>query len=271
MTTDRPRIVRRDRSEIINAARAAWRHLKSDDKTDFQYWLKIGAALKLGREECLRTAGTNRPSGKRYAKTMNEWLKREHLGDIDQGDRSRLLELMDNLPAISEWRETLTQTERLRLNHPSSVLRKWQKATQRPEPRTNAQSQRTRGRARVANQDAEVEGLREQMRELEAAREAAPADLSVDALIAALEARVPDLPMREQVAIAEKLAAIVQRIAAAHPAPNRRRSGRRTAPGITIRELNLNARPTADGEEVDSEEEDDRRPRTRSRKAARAL
>ena len=86
--------------------------------------------------------------------------------------------------------------------------------------------QRTRGRARVANQDAEVEGLREQ-RELEAAREAAPADLSVDALIAALEARVPDLPMREQVAIAEKLAAIVQRIAAAHPAPNRRRSGRR--------------------------------------------
>ena len=143
MTTDRPRIVRRDRSEIINAARAAWRHLKSDDKTDFQYWLKIG--------------------------------------------------------------------------------------------------------------------------------EAAPADLSVDALIAALEARVPDLPMREQVAIAEKLAAIVQRIAAAHPAPNRRRSGRRTAPGITIRGLNLNARPTADGEEVDSEEEDDRRPRTRSRKAARAL
>ncbi len=103
------------------------------------------------------------------------------------------------------------------------------------------------------------------------AREAAPADLSVDALIAALEARVPDLPMREQVAIAEKLAAIVQRIAAAHPAPNRRRSGRRTAPGITIRGLNLNARPTADGEEVDSEEEDDRRPRTRSRKAARAL
>ena len=90
MTTDRPRIVRRDRSEIINAARAAWWHLKSDDKTDFQYWLKIGAALKLGREECLRTAGTNRPSGKRYAKTMNEWLKREHLGDIDQGDRSRL-------------------------------------------------------------------------------------------------------------------------------------------------------------------------------------
>ena len=176
---------------------------------------------------------------------MNEWLKREHLGDIDQGDRSRLLELMDNLPAISEWRETLTQTERLRLNHPSSVLRKWQKATQRPEPRTNAQSQRTRGRARVANQDAEVEGLREQVRELEAAREAAPADLSVDALIAALEARVPDLPMREQVAIAEKLAAIVQRIAAAHPAPNRRRSGRRTAPGITIR--GLQPQRSADG------------------------
>ena len=107
MTTDRPRIVRRDRSEIINAARAAWRHLKSDDKTDFQYWLKIGAALKLGREECLRTAGTNRPSGKRYAKTMNEWLKGEHRGDIDQGDRSRLLELMDNLPAISPMAESL--------------------------------------------------------------------------------------------------------------------------------------------------------------------
>ena len=49
--------------------------------------------------------------------------------DFDKGDRSRLLDVMDRLPAIESWRNTLTRTERMRLNHPSTVWRKWKAAS----------------------------------------------------------------------------------------------------------------------------------------------
>jgi hypothetical protein len=39
---------------------------------------------------------------------------------------------MDQLHEIETWRATLTPTERLRLNHPSAVLRKWKSATATP-------------------------------------------------------------------------------------------------------------------------------------------
>ena len=57
-----------------------------------------------------------------------------HFDNIDKGDRSRLIEVIDNLPAIEAWRATLTQTACLRLNHPSSILRKWKAATEVNEP-----------------------------------------------------------------------------------------------------------------------------------------
>jgi hypothetical protein len=42
------------------------------------------------------------------------------------GVRDDLLDVMDRLPAIESWRNTLTRTERMRLNHPSTV---WKAAT----------------------------------------------------------------------------------------------------------------------------------------------
>jgi hypothetical protein len=36
---------------------------------------------------------------------------------------------MDRLPAIESWHNTLTRTERMRLNHLSTVWRKWKAAT----------------------------------------------------------------------------------------------------------------------------------------------
>jgi hypothetical protein len=42
---------------------------------------------------------------------FGEWLEKEKL-DFDKGDRSRLLDIMDRLPAIESWRNTLTRIER---------------------------------------------------------------------------------------------------------------------------------------------------------------
>jgi predicted nucleic acid-binding Zn-ribbon protein len=43
-----------------------------------------------------------------------------------------LVEMMENRGAIEEWRATLTTSERLALNHPTSVIRAWRKANDPP-------------------------------------------------------------------------------------------------------------------------------------------
>jgi uncharacterized coiled-coil protein SlyX len=54
---------------------------------------------------------------------------------MDKGDRCRLFEVIDNLPNIEQWRKTLTLNQRLSLNHPNSVLRKFKRAIE-PEDKT---------------------------------------------------------------------------------------------------------------------------------------
>jgi hypothetical protein len=76
----------------------------------------------------MREAGVNRPIGRRYNVVFAAWLKKFGFENLDKGDRSRLFVVMDHLHEIETWRATLTPTERLRLNHPSAVLRKWKSA-----------------------------------------------------------------------------------------------------------------------------------------------
>jgi hypothetical protein len=53
--------------------------------------------------------------------------------EIDKGVRSRLQNCLNNLPAIEAWRQTLGLTQRLQLNHPNAVLRRWQAAQAAPK------------------------------------------------------------------------------------------------------------------------------------------
>lgn len=110
----------------------AWKRLKKTK--DYNDWLKVGEALQCGREWAMRQAQANKPEGKAYNMAFSEWLQRYKLDDLDKGDRSRLFQVMDALPQIEEWRRTLTLTERLKLNHPNAVLRKFKSAFEIPDP-----------------------------------------------------------------------------------------------------------------------------------------
>src|SRR6516162_2676481 len=109
--------------QVCTAGSKAWVRLKKN-KT-WSDWLAVGAALQIGREVSMHYAGVNKPEGKGYNIAFGEWLTEYKLDDMDKADRSRLFSVMDELPRIEEWRRTLTTTERLRLNHPSTVWRKW--------------------------------------------------------------------------------------------------------------------------------------------------
>jgi hypothetical protein len=118
-------------SQIIRLGQEAWNRVHSD--LNWEDWIAIGRAHVIGRTEAMREAYVNEPAGHQYKEAFSAWLERFGFASLDKGDRSRLFEVMDHLPQIETWRARLTTTERLRLNHPSTVLRKWRKAAQVPK------------------------------------------------------------------------------------------------------------------------------------------
>jgi len=69
---------------------------------------------------------------------------------MDKSDRAKLLQLIEERPAVEEWRSTLTDYERS-LNHPVIVWRKWTAATRvkKPKQRTASVSASEHGRAQA--------------------------------------------------------------------------------------------------------------------------
>jgi len=147
----------RDADKVGKAGQAAMARLKKD-KT-WGDWLLVGEALEMGRTVAMNAAGTNRPEGRAYTEIFSQWLKHYKL-DLDPSARSKIFTVMAHRVEIEAWRATLGQTKRLELNHPVTVLRHWQKATQGKKPKQPK-----------PNYAGENKALAEHVRELEAARE----------------------------------------------------------------------------------------------------
>lgn len=121
-----------NRDRVARLGTEAWKRLKKTK--DYHDWVKVGEALRVGREWALAQCRTNKPEGKAYNMTFGEWLQRYKMDDMDKGERSRLFGMMDALPQVEEWRATLTMTERLKLNHPTAIMRKFKAAFEIPDP-----------------------------------------------------------------------------------------------------------------------------------------
>jgi hypothetical protein len=114
-----------DNADVYREGREALDRIST--ARDWSDWQKVGAALAAGRTEAMRSANTNRSKGKKYNQDFGDVLKREHLDSIDSATRYQLLQIAENLPAIEEWREKLDPDRRLKLNHPSTIWRNWQR------------------------------------------------------------------------------------------------------------------------------------------------
>mgnify|MGYP001417859242 CR=1 FL=1 len=170
-------------ARIIKQGQEAWRRLKKSKS--WNDWIMVGDALVVGRNWAMRQAGTNRPEGKGYNMAMAEWLTRNKLDDIDKSHRSRLIDCIENLGAIEEWRATLTLGQRLTWNHPNIIWMHWRKAIE-PAPVANPDSPpKPTLRDSVAELSEENARLKAHVAELEAARNAAQEEL--DGLQAELE------------------------------------------------------------------------------------
>jgi hypothetical protein len=147
----------------------AWGRVKRTQSRAWSEWMTIGEGLLAGRTWAMQKAGTNEPAGKGYALAFNEWLRDWKLNDLNNTDRAKLLQLMEELAAVEEWRASLTEYERRNLNNPTSIWRKWKALGRRKRSSqpSNIERENDRLHGRVKELQEEVKG---RVQELEQAR-----------------------------------------------------------------------------------------------------
>jgi hypothetical protein len=149
-------------SDVVKAGKDAFKRLTSTRSWDD--WMLVAEAIAAGQDEIARIAGTSK--GRYYAVAMNKWLKKTGFDAIDDGARSRLMKCFASRAEIETWRNGLPAAERLKHEHPQSVLNAWNKATKPPKPKAT-----TKSKANEAAHDsdaisiAELEGYVQELRE----------------------------------------------------------------------------------------------------------
>jgi hypothetical protein len=119
-------------ANAIRRGQEAWCRLRAG--LTWSDWIAVGAAHVIGRTTAMRDGHINKPKGRSYNAAFSAWQKKFGFKDLDKGDRARLFDVMDHLKQIDDWRQKLPESERLRLNHPNSVWRRWKAATVVPDP-----------------------------------------------------------------------------------------------------------------------------------------
>jgi hypothetical protein len=184
-----------ERNRVYRQGEAAWKRVKKEQ--NWNDWMMIGEALDLGREEIkdqLGLSGINkRRLGRGFNVAFSAWKEEHGFSDMDDHTASDLMELIAKRPEFESWRSRLPKEQRLRWNHPSTMLRNWKRLTELPNKK-KAGEQKPTLRESVAKldeanatKDCEIASLKEHIAELEAARHSDP--VSADAWIAALEGK----------------------------------------------------------------------------------
>ena len=106
---------------VVAEARLAWARIRENGRRDWDDWILIAQALAAGRSEALKAARTNRAVGTAYNRAMALWLREAGLDGIAAQERYRVLLVLENLQAITVWREGLPEVKRRRMNHPGAV------------------------------------------------------------------------------------------------------------------------------------------------------
>jgi hypothetical protein len=122
LTTDQERKLERGREAMAQLSKT-WEH-----------WLDIGETLQSGREWATAESGANSNASPAWKKAFARWLAETGFDKIDKASRSFLASCLEHRDEIELWRGTLTESERMTLNHPCAVWRKWRAKTQVPKP-----------------------------------------------------------------------------------------------------------------------------------------
>jgi hypothetical protein len=120
-----PQLTEEEQRFVLSAVKE-WRAIKQG--REFNGWMKIGAALMVGRRAVMVATGTNRPEGKAYNTAFSDWCRRAGFTnpEIDPSTRSHLLYLQEPEHHIicDELRQAMSHKDRLRISHPAAMARR---------------------------------------------------------------------------------------------------------------------------------------------------
>jgi hypothetical protein len=102
-----PRLTGR-RLEVVRAGREALALARKS----FEFWIAIGQALKELRDFADDLGGRS---------TFQQLRNREGYGEVSRARVSRLLTIIENLPAVNEWRGTLLRRQKFEWSSPESI------------------------------------------------------------------------------------------------------------------------------------------------------
>ena len=124
-------------------------------------WCLIADGFAVGRVEAMRRAKTNQPLGGAYGRAFAQWMaERPWARNINKATRNHLLWVAAHRSEIEAWRETLTQRDRGRMNHPTSLRRRWD-ASHKPTGVREALVRELRAQIPRLEQRAEIARLRD--------------------------------------------------------------------------------------------------------------
>jgi hypothetical protein len=142
-----------DACRRVTEGSKAWTRLKHNTLQNWIDWLLVGAALLVGRREAMRIACSNRPVGGRYRRAFTWWLRENGFADLEKRTRADLLRIMECVEQIEVWRAGLDKEDRLRINHPTTIWRRWS---------ASKQGTTSRGRSRTEQYKEQVRRLQEE-------------------------------------------------------------------------------------------------------------
>jgi hypothetical protein len=111
----------------LRLAAEADRRIKSG--AHWEDWCQIADGFLIGRIEAFQMSGTNNENDQRYKRAFKRWMDDNPWSkNYERALRSHLFWVAENRSEIDVWRRTLAQNEREKLNHPSSVKRRFDAA-----------------------------------------------------------------------------------------------------------------------------------------------
>ena len=127
MNTSESQTLGRDELALCEAARQS----AQQSKLTFDNWMTIGRAVAI-----LRTHADDLIEKGSASRTTFPRLIKKHGGQLlDKANTSQLLAIMDRLPEVQAWHETLTLKKQIAWASPDSIMRKCPVFNQTAEPK----------------------------------------------------------------------------------------------------------------------------------------
>jgi hypothetical protein len=106
-----------------------WREIGRAES--YGHWVKIGAALFIGKQFALLTIGRDAPwYQRRYGHRFSQWLRAHGFDAMRPSERSDAITLFENRESIERWRATLSDKQRRRLRGAQQNVKRWRRAQQ---------------------------------------------------------------------------------------------------------------------------------------------